>query len=511
MLDKLRNSITRYELFQAGHTLVVGVSGGPDSTALLHALAQLRAEYCLQLVAAHYHHGFRGEEADADAVYVRELAEMLDVPFRMEKADVPAMRRRRHLSAQEAAREARHAYLRRVAAEVGAERIALAHTRDDRIETVLLNLLRGSGLEGLQGFPPASLPLIRPLYDLRRAEIEAYCQAQNLQPRLDSSNVSLDYRRNRIRAELLPYLRTYFNEEVDDAITRMSDLAVADNEVLEGLTTEALEQNPGPVLNAAQLNALPVALRRRVLRQAIGAVRGHLQNIGFETLERIVTALADGQRLTFDLPGVDGDTIRVRCLSETVEIVREVAPSEPLPWQVILNVPGETELPTGEIIEAVVTRVSGVGCRLSEEPTNDQRSATNPGKGKREKGKVEPLPEAESENTTPDTRHPTPGTLCFSLDDVQLPLLVRNWRPGDRMSWRGLSGTKKLQDLFTDAKIPVALRHRLPVLVENGGEGRILAVIGLRADTKALTKEECRNAKTKLLLLTFRTFHRASI
>src|SRR5579884_25841 len=181
-MDSLRDSVkstgTRYAMFAPGQTVVVGVSGGPDSTALLHVLASLRAEWGLRLVAAHLNHGFRGAEADEDTRYVEELAERLEIPCRVARADVPAARRRLHLSAQEAARRVRHDFLRRVAEKEKAERIALGHTRDDRIETILLNLFRGTGLEGLAGFPPVALPIVRPLYAASRAEIEAYCQAQ---------------------------------------------------------------------------------------------------------------------------------------------------------------------------------------------------------------------------------------------------------------------------------------------------------------------------------------------
>lgn len=486
MLDKLRAAIVRYDLLSPGQTIVVGVSGGPDSTALLHALSRLREEENWTLIAAHFHHGFRGVEADADAEYVRALAESLRVTFLMEKADVPAMRRRRHLSAQVAAREARHAFLRRVAADVGAERIALAHTRDDRIETVLLNLLRGTGLEGLQGFPPANLPLVRPLYDVCREDIEAYCAANHLHPRQDSSNTSLDYRRNRIRAELLPYLRTYFNAGVDDAITRMSDLIAADNELLEDLTLDALarcraepsDQESFPAassnifavqtLKVPEVNALPLSLRRRVLRQAIASVRGHLQDIGFEAIERILTALSEGQAFCFDLPANTEVRIYADGNQSRLIVAREAAPSKPLPWQATLNVPGFTELPVGGW---------GVEARVCESGLEAFRAASE-------------LPAGN-------------WRILFPYQELTLPLLARSWQPGDRMRWRGLQGSKKLQDLFTDAKIPAAQRHRLPVLVEGGGSGRVLAVAGLRADSIALNLEECRAIAAKILVLTF--------
>ena len=185
LLAVMGGTVVRYGMFASGQTVVVGVSGGPDSTALLHALALLREEWGLSLVACHVNHGIRGAESDADAEYVRELCARLKVECRVEHADVPALQKRRHVSMQQAARDIRHARLRRTADEVRAERIALAHTRDDRTETVLLNILRGGGLEGLSGFAPVALPLVRPLYDVTRVQVERYCAEHGLQPRQD--------------------------------------------------------------------------------------------------------------------------------------------------------------------------------------------------------------------------------------------------------------------------------------------------------------------------------------
>jgi tRNA(Ile)-lysidine synthase len=474
LMTTLRDTVAHWEMLPPGQTVVIGVSGGPDSTALLHALAALRAEFRIGLVAAHLNHGFRGAEADADADAVAALAARLNVACRIERADVPAMRRRLHLSAQEAARNARHAFLRRVAAEAGAERIALAHTRDDRVETVLLNLLRGTGMEGLSGFAPISLPILRPLFDASRAQVEAYCAAHALAPRQDSSNASLDYRRNRIRTELLPYLTAYYNEKARDAILRMADLAAADNRVLEEAAAEAfaraasLVTDSEVVLEADALGRLPLALQRRVLRRAIARVRGHLQNIGREILERVLEAGAQsevGKPLQIALPAAETGTVRLLCTKTAVRIVREAARAEPLPWQQELAVPGETSLlRAGFSVEARLcgTRAEAAALAADVSP-------------------LQPMGAARA--------YPGPSYACFARADVTLPILARSWQPGDRMRPRGLGGSKKLQDLFTDRKVPAAQRVQMPVCVEAGGQGRILWVVGLALDERALRLE----------------------
>ncbi|MCW3053154.1 MAG: tRNA(Ile)-lysidine synthetase, N-terminal domain/tRNA(Ile)-lysidine synthetase, C-terminal domain, partial [Chthonomonadales bacterium] len=183
LIVSVRKAIVTAGSFEPGETVVVAVSGGPDSTALLHCLAALRVELEMRLVAAHLDHGFRGAESEGDAVYVRALCDRLGISNYSEYVDVPALCKRRHLSAQAAAREVRHAFLRRIATEVGARWIALGHNRDDRIETVLLNILRGSGLDGLVGLAALEPPLFRPLLEVSRAEIEAYCALHSLHPR----------------------------------------------------------------------------------------------------------------------------------------------------------------------------------------------------------------------------------------------------------------------------------------------------------------------------------------
>lgn len=454
---------TRYGLFDPGQTLVVGVSGGPDSTALLHVLVQLRAEYALRLIAAHLNHGFRGAEADADADYVRQIAAAWNVPCHTEQLNVPELQRLRHLSAQEAARQARHAFLRRVAAETGADRIALAHTRDDRIETILLNLFRGAGMEGLTGFPPRHLPLIRPLYLATRADVEAYCARHDLTPRADSSNANPDYRRNRLRTELLPYLRSYYNVGVTNALWRMAELISADNHVLEDVTQEHLaeiattRQPERITLDRVRWLALPIALRRRTLRQSIAEVRGSLYGIAFEWLEQAIRQAEQGARFSLDLPyALEMPPMRLSGEADALHIARITLAQCALPWQQTLRTPGRTVLAHAGV--ALEVAICDAGCAIAE-----------------------PEPSARE-------------TLYFPIARCALPILARSWQPGDRIELRNLAGRKKLQDLFTDAKTPAGERGRLPVLVEAGGAGRILAVVGLRASALAWTGEEFRNA-----------------
>lgn len=492
-------TVERYALFTPGDTILVGVSGGPDSTALLHLLVGLRNEWGLTLVAAHLNHGFRGAEADADADYVTDLCRALDVLCISERIDVPALQSRRRLSAQVAAREARHAFLRRAAAEYSADRIALGHNRDDRIETILLNLLRGTGLEGLAGFPPidstaADSPvvpatpvvtriarplLVRPLYDAGRAQIEAYCAAHDLKPRRDSSNEHTDYSRNRIRAELLPYLMSYYNERVGDALLRTAELASADNQLLEAIAAEALAKitqsshSDSLTVDTAELLALPIALQRRVLRQAIYTKRGSLRDIEFSLIEHTLETLASGGTIDCQLPCADTISVRMKGNSGTLTISRVPAAQSVLPWQIELAVPGITRVP--QIKGTVAIRVT-------------------PGiKGDTEAGDIatpEYVSGSEADEIPARTRSKencqAGRRTLFRLQDLVMPLVVRSRRPGDRIHLHG--GSKKIQDLLVDAKISAPERDRFPLIVEANGKGRILIAGWLRADISAITK-----------------------
>ena len=465
MKTVLRSTVNRHNMIVAGQTVVVGVSGGPDSTALLHALTQLRDEWKLSLVACHLNHGFRGKEAEADADYVRALCDSLNVPCRIEFVDVPGLQKRRHLSAQQAAREVRHAFLRRVASESGAERIALAHTRNDRTETVCLNILRGGGLEGLAGFAPVSLPLIRPLYDVTRVQVEEYCERFQLAPRHDSSNSKLTYRRNRVRLELLPHLREIYNPKVDDALLRLADLAAEDNALLESLALQSLESllyssvasNADTLpLPLAPFNILPLGLRRRVLRQAIARIRGDLQNITFEAVETVLEFAADGRAGSVELPTDAKGTIRVVCGETAITIMRVTPPALAVPWECSVAVPGRTLVPGRNVL--VMTRT----CLPDK------------------------LQNALMELRSDWLENIRGGQLIvWPAAAVQFPLTVRSWKPGDRIRPRGLNGTKKIQDIFTDLKIPAGERHSIPLLAEQTS-GRVLAVGKWRTEETAL-------------------------
>ncbi|MHB0913199.1 MAG: tRNA lysidine(34) synthetase TilS [Armatimonadota bacterium] len=446
MVEKLLAAVERFEMLSRGDSVLCAVSGGPDSVAMLHALNSL--DLGISLSVAHLNHGIR-PDSDADAEYVRALAERLGLPFFTEKVDVPRLRRTLRLSEEEAARMARYDFLERAADEAGASRIAVGHTADDQVETVILNLLRGTGVDGLAGMPPVRGRIVRPLILARRSEVAEYVAAHELSPRTDISNLDTTYTRNRVRHTVLPLLRAEFNPEVDGAILRLSELARDDSAYLKEEAEEFLSEavvsrtEKTLILNIALLPVQPAVLRR-VLRLAAGAVRGGLANLGFGHVEELLRLLETGRDFRYDLPGAF-----VERAGRELRLHTERPASIPIEYCRELALPGRTEVP--EIGSAIEAEVS------------DER--------------VEPVRPAGSPEAVLDA-----GAVSGKL-------IVRNWRPGDRVHPLGLVGTKKVQDIFVDAKIPREGRALVPI-IEDGD--KILWVAGLVVSEEAKVTESTR-------------------
>ncbi len=450
VLAQVQKTIARHAMLARGDRVVAAVSGGMDSMVLLHLLSRLREVWDLQLWAAHLHHGIRGEEADRDAACVREWAGRLQVGAIVERVDVPRLLRTggRGHSMQEVAREIRYRFLEAVADRVGASRIALGHHRDDQAETVLLNLLRGAGPRGLGGIPPVRERIIRPLIEVERAEIEGYAKAHDIPSVVDSSNTTDHYLRNRVRHHLLPLLAAEFNPRIARALATAADTVREEDDYLDARAREALAacRLPGSpmVLSLSLLRALPLALRRRGLREAIAAVKGDLRECGLTHLRAVEELLAGEEgRGEVHLPG------RVRLVRERERVRVEVRGCE----EPGASAPLFSPVPVPDLQRGDVT-VSAMGLRF----------------------RFRLLPPVFPPEDV--------SAWCALLDGGQgrSPLTIRPWRPGDRFVPLGMRGTKKLQDFFTDAKVPREERSRVPLLVS--GE-RILWVVGHRVDDRA--------------------------
>ena len=257
-------ALQQYSLFSQGDRIAVGVSGGADSVALLRFLAALRPQFGWDLVVCHIHHGLRGAEADRDECFVRALAEQLGLPCAVSRIDAAALALRDHISVEEAGRTARYAFFAQTAGEGG--RIATAHTLDDSIETVLMNLVRGTGLRGLCGIPRIRGNIVRPLLDCTRAEVEDYLGALGQPYCTDSTNLTDDYTRNRIRHDILPRLCA-LNPNFPGAMARMLPRLAAQQALTDCLAAQSAQQLQAACggLSRQGLSALPEPVCDRLL------------------------------------------------------------------------------------------------------------------------------------------------------------------------------------------------------------------------------------------------------
>ncbi len=467
----VRSALARHNMLASGQTVVAAVSGGPDSTAMLHALWCLRSELNIVIVAATMEHGIRGAESEADVLYVSNLCSRLDIPCHIEHIDIPAIAKRRRVSKSLAARDERHRFLLRVAGsccEPGQARIALGHTANDRAETVLLNILRGSGTDGLCAMPAVQFPIIRPILSCTRAQAGDYCAEQGLEPRIDSSNSSLDYRRNRIRAELLPQIATYYNSGVLEALNRLAEISEGERDIVESraailLNDATIHTGAGEfVLNTAVLRAAsPGNLQRRGIRQAIEKVRGELTDVDFESVETVLAAINGLPVTEQTLPTASGKRFHIRRSGDTIRIWAPPVVVHREPWQVSLPVPGVVDLPSGER-------------RVSAELVPAQDALA---------GLVAP-------NSGTDNEDGEASIYFFRSSEIPCYLTVRSWKPGDRMRPKGMLGTKKLQDLYTDCKVPRSERDLVPVVERNCDQDAIVAALGVRGSRLSLNTDE---------------------
>jgi tRNA(Ile)-lysidine synthase len=435
-------TIRAHDMAARGDLVLVAVSGGPDSTALLHALAQLQTVLGIRLRAAHVHHGIRGKEADLDAAAARALARGLVIPSNLRRVDAPAHARASGLSLETAARELRYAALAAIARRCRADRIATGHTMDDQAETVLLNLLRGAGPRGLAGIPPVRDRIIRPLLDLRRADVTRYCQANDLVYRVDHSNVDLSHTRNRLRHEIIPAL-----ERVQPAIVpqlaRLAGIMRAEDEFMSKQAEAAFPavgkaSEQQIALRLDPFAALAPALQRRLVRQAVAKVKGDELDLELERVEAVVRlALSGRTAAVVELPG--GLQAR-RSYHEL--LIGQATPAAAHASQSNKPIRGQWELPVpGEVC------ISELGVRLVARLS---RSRKLPAK---------------------------PTAALLDADTIQAPLLVRGRRPGDRFRPSGMSASVKLQDFFVNMKVPRADRDQV-ALVLSGNQ--IVWVVGHR-------------------------------
>ncbi|MCL2615258.1 MAG: tRNA lysidine(34) synthetase TilS [Dehalococcoidia bacterium] len=450
----------RIEAFFRGNNLldsrlIVAVSGGADSVCLLHALATLKNELRLRLYVAHLDHMLRGEESQADAEYVEALTSKMGLSIDIGRADVQSLRRRHKMTLEEAAREARYAFLAQTADKYGTDLIVTGHTQNDQIETILLHIIRGCGVSGLVGLQPIvsrtigkrHVKIIRPLLNITKNETQEYCERHNLLPRLDSSNLDPVPMRNKMRLQLLPLLEMQ-DSNVSKEILRLSSAAKGELAHLDNQTSRLAQramtiQNNVIIFDRLALaNAGPAALGH-LLRGCLERLLGDLHDIEFIHIDAMLSLMQKPAGRQMSLPhgllfltGYDNFRLgKEEVLS---------CPFPPLENKYRLVIPGEGSF-SGWLAEATIVQTMDM--------VDD------------------------------------PMVAYMDLDATGEELWVRCWQEGDIFQPLGLGSTKKLGRYMIDARIPKLWRKKIPLVVSPVG---IVWLVGYRLDERAKVTSQTR-------------------
>lgn len=429
LLDSVKHTIEKENLFDMGDRVLVALSGGPDSVCLLHCLKKIEDNYKLKIFAAHLNHKIRGIEAQKDAMYAAKLCDSLEVPFFVKAVDVPLYAMERKLTLEEAARNVRYQMLFEIKEKIGADKVAIAHNLDDQAETVLMRLLRGTGINGLKGMDYKRKDgIVRPLLDVLKSQIEEYCIENNLDPRLDKTNLETDYTRNKIRINLIPFIENGYAQNIKMILSRMANILREDNDFLEReaktlFLKDSFFSEEMVRIHGDDLKFLHPALQKRIIRYSITHILKSLEGIESVHIEDVLNLVYNPKKqavinlpkglLVYKRP--EGLIFTTKTISyNTNGFCYEVVPGESI------SIP--------EINWVIETKV------MSKE-------------------KCMMLPTGNL-------------TKAFDIEKIKGNIVVRTRQDGDRMRPMGLGGTKKLKDIFIDMKIPREERDETPLICD---------------------------------------------
>ncbi|MBT2290060.1 tRNA lysidine(34) synthetase TilS [Paenibacillus albidus] len=451
LVESVLESAAEYELWSPHDTIVVAVSGGPDSVALLHVLHEISLTRTpLSLICAHVNHGFR-EESRQEAELVRSLAAKLGIPFELAEFDIPSVMKESGLGPEGTAREKRYEFLIETARRYGARSVALAHHADDQAETVVMRLLRGSGLAGLAGIRwkriEKKVELIRPFLRINKTALVGLCKEQGYTYAEDASNLLTHYTRNAIRLEVLPFLESY-NGRVRQSLLQLADIAGTEDEFMETETAKCfagiVSANHGKyTFDRAAFAAVPAALQRRLIKLILNYLSAGSSSADFPKIESVRRGTLQEQPTTWILDLGGGLT----CVRQYNTILfSSKPPKRQVSYTYQLSLP-DSRLWLTEI------------------------------------GKVMTMTLLERVDFF--TQGEDSGKLLawFDGDELILPLTIRSRLPGDTIKVMGLNGSKKVKDIYIDDKIPASERAVIPLVCD--GLGNIVWIPGVRRSMHA--------------------------
>lgn len=416
--------------------------------ALLYFLNSLKKELSLSLIVAHLNHGIRGNAADKDAKFVEKAAKKLSLPVVIRSEDIPGIAKKNKLSVEEAARNCRYDFYLAAAREYNADKIALGHTKDDQAETVLMRLLRGSGLLGLSGIPPVrgleDKLIIRPLIDVSKKEILEFLAKNRIPFRRDSTNARPIYARNKIRLKVLPFLKKEFNPAIEDTLAQIGRNLRLDYDYLAAIAETKFKRyaeiSDGIVRLKMDFLKEDTALQRMIVRECIRRAKGDLNSVTYGHWEDLHRLLKKQSRWSMTLPG----GLFIRRSGDKLFFTGRAEEKTPDFTDLVyeLKVPGRTEIPeTGIILESDFVKA----------PSDFKLKKS---------GREE----------------------YFDFKKLKLPIYLRFRKTGDIITPIGMSGTKRLKSVFVDEKVPYGARASTPLLVSGG---KIIWVCGVKRSDEA--------------------------
>ncbi|WP_068675804.1 tRNA lysidine(34) synthetase TilS [Oceanobacillus sp. Castelsardo] len=443
--------INQHQLIKKGATVLVGVSGGADSIALLHFLHSNRNRWEINVVALSVDHQLRGEESLLDLEFVRDICNKWGIPFVSDSLDVKAYKERNRLGTEVAARRLRYQFFSEQMEAFQADYLALGHHGDDQIETMLMSLTRSASSTAFSGIPVkrefSTGWIIRPFLCITKFDIENYCKEINIQPRIDETNFDTTYTRNYFRKYILPLIKEK-NSNIHTTIQHLNETLHEDETFLQEEASEMVKslvefdrKSNTATFQIQTFKMRPRALQRRALHLILNYLYNDLPSdlsyIHEEEFFSLLYSKKANNRIDFP------SQLRVeKSYEKIIFLFSDSLNEEDSTFHQLLTIPGEVTLPDGSVVSAQMNR-------------------------NKEQNRV---------------------TYGFYSSQVALPLHIRTRRPGDRMSWTGLNGSKKIKDIFIDEKIPIDKRNRWPILVDNNGE--ILWLIGLKKGNPKITQME---------------------
>lgn len=430
IFEKVLGTINKYNLIEDGDKIVLGLSGGPDSVCLLHILYRLKEKMNIEVYAAHLNHQIRGLEAQKDALYISQICEDLGITSFVKAINVPEYCKEQGVSLEEGARTLRYEMFEEIKQKTKSNKIAIGHNRNDQAETVLMRIMRGTGLQGLRGIEYIrDNKIIRPILDIERSEIEAYCEKYELNPRIDKTNLESIYTRNKIRLELIPYMKDNFNPNVIESIVRMTNSLKSDSDYIDLEAERSFKEvstlkEDSVEISLPKYSNLHNAIKVRVLRRGIKHIIGDTNFVDQKHIEDIIELECESKlNKMLNLPrGIFAYRRKNIIILTTKEIVSEEI-------DFCYNIPSNGFIKIKELNLVLETQKMSI-----DRYKSIKLDKTSKG---------------------------------FDFDKIKGGIVVRSRKQGDKIKLAG--GSKKVKDLFIDLKIPREDRCKVPVITDDEG------------------------------------------